>query len=162
MTVMEAKKKYDSLKEKFGIKADFEILDKEFMITDLIEEKGFISTDFIRQIISRQIDYLAKWNEFFHRILVPSPGSIVVSEESKALEEDKEKINEYFNKIMSLISKNSYLSMLGDEKENAKFLDEVLDFWLSFKDQGKEYLKKTHEMWSQRKQAKNERPNYSG
>ena len=51
----------------------------------MIRERGFISSVPSRQLCGRMCENFAKWNEFFHRLLVPSPNSLVAIEESKVL-----------------------------------------------------------------------------
>jgi len=159
----EIKKEFEKLKKDLGFKTELDELDEIFYIRNLIREHGIISTSFSRQICRRISDYLASWNEFLHRILMPNQGSIVSIQESRIFsEEEKEEIQEVFAKVMELISRNSLLSTINDKDKESAWIDETYKYVKEFLiPKLATYFEKINKMWAEDIKIKKEKVSYS-
>lgn len=150
-----------------GFESDINELEENFMISDMVLNEMFVSKYFSRSVCRRICDFFGAWSNYFHRLLMPNPSSIVDLKESKVLtHEDKENLTKSFNLMMELCSRNSVISLVKDKKAEGEFIDECLNAWKNeIKPNLTVMAEKVNDMWKAERNAapkKEEKKSYGG
>ncbi len=144
----ELKAAFNEWKSKAGFKASFEDLEKVFFIEDYILATGFVSPRISRMICARIRDFFNSWSQLIHSWLVPQPYSLVSNSEHQLFNDDeKEILNNILSDFMSIISKNTVVSLTFDEKKEAEFVDEALVVWNKNRSVLVDYSKRVEDYW---------------
>jgi len=132
---------YEKLREKNELLPDFNELDSEYEISDLINEKK-ISGKFTQRNIRRSITYQINSHiSHLHGIIMPPQHSAIAVEESGFFsEEDKEKIIKIISKLMVLLRESFECEIKKDKNLDIDFIIKNHQNWLELK---KEILKIT-------------------
>ncbi|MFW6014358.1 MAG: hypothetical protein ACOCZQ_00280 [Nanoarchaeota archaeon] len=133
---MELKKQleeeFEKTKKELVLKTELDELDKIFYIRDNIEQVGFISNNFSRQLCGRMCDTFNSWVNYFHGIIMPNPHNMISNTESQLFsEEEKQEIIKVMNKILSHTSQNVLAGLKKDKHKEAEFIDNSLELWNS-------------------------------
>ncbi len=131
---MELKKQleeeFKKTKKELKLKTTLEELDKIFYIKDNIEQIGFISNHFSRQLCGRICDTFNSWVNYFHGIVMPNPHNMISNTESQLFnEEEKKQIIKVMNKILAHTSENVLAGLKKDRKKEAEFIDKSPELW---------------------------------
>ena len=128
----ELEEKFEKAKSEIGFKASFDEVERIFFINDAILKSGFVSESFSRQLCSRMVETYHSWLSYYHGLVMPNPQNIINLNESKFLDqEDKKGIMNMMSKIISLTDRNNLIGLTKDKKEEAKFIDDAVEFWNS-------------------------------
>jgi hypothetical protein len=162
----ELQQTFDKEQKRLGFKSTFDEIDDIFFITDYIEQQRFVSKYFSRQLCRRIVETYSSWANLSHRLLMPNPSSLPDMKESKYItEEDKRALNSILAKIMELSSRNSLIGLNKDEEEEAKFIDEAVQFWNETAQKDiKNVLVKLNNAWKEedKEDQQNLRESYGG
>jgi len=145
----ELEEKFKIMKKELGLKASLEELDEVFFIRDSILMARFVSEKLSRQICSRIIETYMSWTNYLHSLVMPNPGHMLNMNESKMFnDEEKKAILKLISQAMELTSRNNLIGLTKDRKEEAKFIDNSLNFWIkSFKPEMIKIITKINENW---------------
>lgn len=141
--------KFKEIKKELGFKSSLEDLDKIFFIKDYILGVKYVSEALSRQICRRISETYYSWVEHLHGLIFPNPGNLLAMTESRAFsDEEKKEISRLISKTMALVSKNSLIGLTKDKKQEAKFIDNAVEFWdKEFKPKLVVMLKKISQKW---------------
>ena len=134
---MEAEKVKSELKkaiEKYGL-PEFEILDKELEIVDMLAERRELPQNMLCVIRRRFTEAVYSWINFIHSLIVPNPQSIIVNKDAEAFD-DKEKERIY--RTMAVLAKmtresTGFEANRKQDKKEAKFIKENFEKYLEIK-----------------------------
>lgn len=129
--IRELYEEFIKIKEDLGFQATIEELEKSFKIVDGVVSSEFVSTNFSRQLCSRILDNFMGWHNYLNGLLMPSSGFIASQTEANLFnnKEDKEMIWGMIKKTMEFSTRHSLIGFTKDKKEEAKFIDETLEYW---------------------------------
>ena len=150
--LVEAEREYNALARKHKIKTSFDTLDDLYFVKDVILKERYISTQLLRFICKRIVDFYMSWAGYLHSLLLPNPNSMInVTEHNMFDEEEKDKITELMNTILAFTSENNHLLLIKDSKADAAFIDESVVFWkkTAFPEL-KKLMKEIHNQWKYR------------
>jgi hypothetical protein len=121
---------YNEFKEKSGMKVEFEDFDKVFLLRDNCMADGFIPKFFGMTLVSRVVNNLGRWLDVMHHFVMPNPSSLVrLTEANMFDEEDKKNMQKVMTTIMTKLSRYTIIEVNKDDKEIAKFIDDIYDYW---------------------------------
>ncbi len=145
----ELEEKFKIMKKELGFKASLDELDEAFFIRDALLAAHFASEKLSRQICSRIIETYMVWTNYLHSLIMPNPGHMLNMNESKMFnEEEKRALLRLISQTMELTSRNNLIGLTKDKKEEAKFIDSALNFWVkSFKPEMIKVVTKINENW---------------
>lgn len=126
----ELKEKYEDLKKDYNIKSDLGEVNKCFSIIHVILSQGFVSEDLLSQIGNRISDFFMNWSNYLHSLVLPNPHNMINVNENKFLsEDDRKEILKLISKSMVYASRNTLLGLKRSAEEDAKYLDDSVNFW---------------------------------
>lgn len=126
----ELETEFFNLKKELKLKVTLEELDNVFYVKDQILKEGFVSPAFSRQLCWRISDTFNAWYNYFHRLIIPNPQSMVHLQESQAFtDEEKEKIMHTMAKLVLPSIKNTHAGVSRDKKEEANLINNSLKLW---------------------------------
>lgn len=126
----ELHKQFDKIKKELDFKSSFDEINEIFFIEDMALKQNYVSNQFSRQLCSRIVEMYNSWLEYFHGLIMPMPGNIIIMMESNILNDsEKKEINEIIKKIVAITSTNALLVLTKDKKEEAKFIDDSANIW---------------------------------
>ncbi len=145
----ELEEKFKIMKKELGFKTSLDELDEAFFIRDALLGARFVSEKLSRQVCSRIIDTYMVWTNYLHSLIMPNPGHMLNMNESKMFnEEEKRALLVLISKSMELTSRNNLIGLTKDRKEEAKFIDGALNFWIkSFKPEMIRVITKINNNW---------------
>ncbi|OGJ21399.1 hypothetical protein A3K73_09205 [Candidatus Pacearchaeota archaeon RBG_13_36_9] len=145
----ELEEKFKTMKKELGFRASLDELDEAFFVRDALLSARFVSEKLSRQICSRIIETYMVWTNYLHSLIMPNPGHMLNMNESKMFnEEEKRALLGLLSKSMELTSRNNLIGLTKDKKEEAKFIDNALNFWVkSFKPEMIKVVTKINENW---------------
>jgi len=124
------KEEFAKLKKEFGFKSSFEEIERIFFIKDIVLREGYVSPRLNRTIAHRIVDTYNSWVWYLHGLFVPNPSSMFnITESQYFSEEEKKGFTDLMNKVLELASRNSVNSLTQDKAEEAKFIDDAVNFW---------------------------------
>ncbi len=146
----ELEEKFNALKEELEFESSLEEIDEIFLIKDHILGEGFVSESLSRQICLRIVDLYRGWTGYLHGLIMPNPQNILNMSEAKIFDQnEKKEISELMKKTMEISSRNSLISITRDKEEEAKFIDDCVNFWNDiFSVKLSEFLRKANNEWS--------------
>lgn len=116
-------KAYEDLKKKYSL-PDFASLDKDFHVSDIDAESGFMRA--IRDKISEKVKNIT---ELLEHIMQPD-SSISVYFETRVFDEaSKKEIFEVYKILMSIIRESNILYLVNDEQQDAQFIIKTYKEW---------------------------------
>ena len=150
--IAELEERFKKIQKELKFKASLDELDSIFFIRDAVLDKGFISSNFSRQLCGRIVETYMSWNAYLHNLVVFPPGNMIMMTEGKMFsQEEKNNLVELIKGAMALISVNQLVGVSKDKVEEAKFIDDALDFWNSkFKEELIKITKKINEGWNKK------------
>lgn len=145
----EFEKKFKVIKKELGFKSSLKELDDIFFLRDFVLREGYVSESLSRSVCHRIIDLFLNWNNYLHGIIMPNPQYLPnISESEIFSNEEKENVIKLISRIMDLSSKNSIIGLSKDNKGEAKFIDESVDFWKkTLNPELSKILKKANNYW---------------
>jgi len=148
----ELEKKFAAMQKELGFKSSFEDIDNIFFIKDSILSAGFVSDKLSRQVCSRIVDTYMSWTSYLHNLVLPNPQNMININESKMFDErEKKSIIELVTQITELTSRHTLIGITKDKKEEAKFIDNAVNFWNNtFKPKLTEVMKKVNSGWAKK------------
>ena len=159
-TVMELKKEYDILAKKYNL-PDYEDLDKEFELLYVMDIKEI---KYPLRFVRRRINDKMAWAcTMIQSILQPNPGSLVNLQESNCFtKDDKQKLFAALKDMMQLERKSLLLDINFNEKEDATFIAEAFNRWLTVKKDVSWMAEKMHQYWTTMEEEKKTTDHYFG
>ena len=128
--IKEFEQKFAAMQKRLGFKSSLEELDRLFYLKDFIMKEGFVSGRLSRMVCGRILSTFGIWENYFHALMIPNPSSMPNVEESKMIDEaDKKEMLRIMTKIRELTTRNTIVGLEGDEKEEAKLIDDSLQLW---------------------------------
>jgi len=124
------KNAFADLKKERGLTATFEEIDSIFFIQDFIDEKGYVSTSFSRQLCSRMVGLFQNWHAYLHGIVMPNPSSLpAMTEHQLFSEEERSKITQLMSKYMEYCSRSGIIGISKNETKEGQFIDDGVALW---------------------------------
>ncbi len=148
MEKKDIKKQYEILRKTHSL-PDFNKLNNEFEISS-IENKDFLLNEIRRKITEK----IGAYTKVLESLLQPDTASLSAMHECKFIEEDEKKNIYSIYKKLTVIDKNSIIASLGDEKENADFINNSFQEWLGLKDSIKHTMKLIKSTWKKETNVK--------
>lgn len=148
--LQELNQEFKKAKEEIGFTPTFEELENEFLLKDSVLSTGFVSTIYTRQLCGRIVDIFNSWFNYFHDILMPNPGNMFMSTESKIFntENDKQRIWKLIKKGRTLTSLNVLIGLNKDKEQEKKLINDSYNFWINeFKPTLIEIMKTVNTAW---------------
>lgn len=128
--IKELKENFEKMKNELGFEASYEDVERIFFIEDHILREGFVSEKLSRQVCARITELYMAWNNYLHSLIMPNPQNMLNMGESKIFNQDEKKeMTELMKKAMELSSRNSLLGLTREDDEQARFIDDAVDFW---------------------------------
>ncbi len=151
MELKEFEQKFEELRKKHKIKASLDELDDKFLIRDYIEKENYVSTEVLWQIRDRIMSLLSNWANYLHGIVMPNPSSMYnITESGVFNDQEKEELMKKMSKLLAITSKNAVLNITKDKKEEAKIIDESLEFWNKLSPELEKLMIKIHDTWKEK------------
>ncbi|MBW2973418.1 hypothetical protein KY346_03425 [Candidatus Woesearchaeota archaeon] len=152
------KKEYELLKKKYAL-PDFDVLDKEFEISTIEVDGGFL----LREIKKKIKERLAHACEIITKMIQPETTSLSDLYEYRCFDDDaKKKIFEVFTKIMHLLRKVQETELILEATEDAKIIKEASDKWPDIRKQMIPFVKELEVCWEQMPESDQELKEYLG
>lgn len=130
--MQELEKEFGVMKKDLGFKATLEELDSIFFLRDFIGEHKFVSSSLSRMVCARIVNTLNSWANYLHGIIMPHPQNMFSGTETKMFsEDDKKELYPLLDQIMELSSRNGLIGLTKNKTEEAKFIDDAVNFWKS-------------------------------
>lgn len=146
----EVRQKYADLKKEFKLNVKYEKLNDLFRIEDAFLSIGFVSEDFLRQLIKIMVDSIYSWTGVLHAWLMPPPYDMIFSNEKKEIgDEDRKEIMQILSKIMFFLRKSKRIELELNKNLQVKLVDELISFDEKlFKPFLIKYNKRLEDYWS--------------
>lgn len=136
------KKQYTELAKKHRL-PDFEKLNMEFEISS-IEETDFLLRSIISKIGEKIEFFLGTLGEMLH----PDSSNIYSIQEYRFFDEgERKRLFDIYRMLMSYSRNSIEVSLMCDEKEEAKFISELFNEWKALKPDLITYFRKMKESW---------------
>ena len=133
---------------------DFKKLDEEFEISNIqgLEDKKFLLR-FIRRKVNEKIIFFCR---IIENLLYPqSPNYISMIESRIFTEEEKIEMAELYKKLMYYEKESLILDVESDDKQSAKYVNEVLNDWSEIKKQIIVITRKMQKSWNEKEKVEN-------
>ena len=152
------KKEYELLKKKYAL-PDFDVLDKEFEISTIEVDGGFL----LREIKRKIQDRLMHACEILTKLIQPETTSLSDLYEYRCFDDAaKKKIFEVFTKIMYLRRKIQETELILEATEDAKIIKEAADTWPKIRTQIIPFIKELEVCWEKMPESDKELKEYLG
>lgn len=128
---------------------NFKKLDEEFEISNIqdLEDKKFLTRS-IRRKINEKIIFFCRIVE---SIIYPQSPNFISMVESRIFnEEEKQKMAEFYKKLMNYEKESLILDVESDDKQSVKYINEVFSNWPEIKKQMVEITKKMQKAWNEK------------
>ena len=147
--IKQFEREFEKIKKDLGFKSSLEELDKVFFLRDFILKENYVATKLSRMVCGRIVDTYYSWANYLQGLLMPNPGHMLSMTESQVFDEnEKEEIFNLCSKVMALVSRNSLVGITRDKNEEAKFIDESLEFWnKTFSSELERIMKRVKDFW---------------
>lgn len=133
---------------------DFKKLDEEFEISNLqgLEDKKFLLR-FIRRKVNEKIIFFCR---IIESLLYPqSPNYISMVESRIFSEEEKQEMAELYKKLMYYEKESLILDVESDDKQSAKYVNDVFTNWTEIKKHLITITKKMQKSWNEQEKVEN-------
>jgi len=159
MKIEDLKKKYEVLRKKYNLPR-YKDLDDEFELFYIgkIQEINNV-LGFIRRRICDKIGW---YLGYLQSILNPNPSSLINIQESKFLEEDKEKIIKLLRELVQITSFSVLRELEKKENLEAEFIRFSFEKWLKIKEELIFLIKKVVEKWKKEEKKDTKKEKYFG
>jgi len=128
--LLEFHTEFQKLQKELKFKSTFQQLEDIFFLNDMILKTGFVSSKLSRQLSSRIVDLFNSWAWYLHGLILPNPQNMLqITEAEMFSDEEKRDFNELMKQAMIFSSRNSFIGLSKDKKEEAKFIDDSVVFW---------------------------------
>ena len=142
MPTIEIEKQYNELKKKLKL-PEFKELDFEFEISDL-EETNFL----LKATIRRMAEKLDFYSTMLEEVLQPDTSNLYAMHETKFFdEEEKKQMYELYTKLMNLNRQSIEVSLEHNEKDEADFINNLLNEWKDLKQELLRFVRKMRASW---------------
>ncbi len=136
------KKKYQEIARKHKL-PDFGKLNIEFEIGNL-ENTDFLLRSILSRIGEKIEFFLGTLGEMLH----PDSSNIYSIQEYRFFDEsERKRLFDIYRMLMSCSRSSIEVSLMSDEKEEAKLINELFDGWKSLKPELIRYFRKMKESW---------------
>ena len=136
------KKQYQELAKKHKL-PDFDRLNMEFEIEN-IDETGFLLRSILSKIGEKVEFFLGTLGEMLH----PDSSNIYSIQEYRFFDEsERKRLFDIYRMLMSWSRNSIEVSLMCDEKEEAKLINALLDEWKTLKPELIRYFRKMKESW---------------
>jgi hypothetical protein len=144
-------REFEKVRKDLKIKASLDELDSIFFVRDYVLKEGFVSPMLSRQICRRISDTFMGWVNYLHGLIAPNPNHMINMNESTAFnEKEKEELAKLISKTMILISANTLAGLSKNKADEAKFIDDSVDFWYKeVQPKGKDLIEKIKKKWEE-------------
>ena len=137
----EIEKQYNELKN--HKLPEFKELDFEFEISDL-EETNFL----LKAIIRRMAEKLDFYSTMLEEVLQPDTSNLYAMHETKFFDEDEKKqMYELYTKLMNFNRQSIEVSLEHNEKNEADFINNLLNEWKALKQELLMFVRKMRASW---------------
>ncbi|MFP4656121.1 MAG: hypothetical protein ACLFNK_00910 [Candidatus Woesearchaeota archaeon] len=144
----ELEEEFNRVKDELGFETSLDELDKSFFIRDMVLAYGFVPPSFISTISHRIKDRFYQHVSQIHRMLVPSPYSMMESAEHDMLSDDEKKELDILMKRYLQKTVECGLVLMKDDKDGqAKFIDGSFSLYKETLPIMIRYQEKTNELW---------------
>jgi len=141
MPTIEIEKQYNELKK--HKLPEFKELDSEFEISDL-EETNFL----LKAIIRRMAEKLDFYSTMLEEVLQPDTSNLYAMHETKFFDEDEKKqMYELYTKLMNFNRQSIEVSLEHNEKDEADFINNLLNEWKALKQELLMFVRKMRASW---------------
>ena len=145
----EIEKQYNELRKKFKL-PEFRETDNEFEISDL-EETNFL----LRAIVRRIAEKLDFYSTMLEEILQPDTSNLYAMHETRFFDENEKKgMYDLYSKLMNFNRQSIEVSLEHNEKEEADFINNILNNWKEIKRELLNYVKKMRASWKKETDVK--------
>ncbi|MEM4336595.1 MAG: hypothetical protein QXG86_01165 [Candidatus Woesearchaeota archaeon] len=146
MEKKEVEKTLSEIGKKYNIK--IEELEREFEIIDLFVEKKELPNFPLRVIRRRIVDVCSLWAGYLHNFIIPNPHSMVSLKDSEVFnDKEKEKIYKLLTKFSKITKESTILEIQNDEKAEALFIRENLEYFKEIKKELEFFIQKDIDFW---------------
>lgn len=161
MELKDLPKAYESLQKKYSLPA-YADLNHEFEL--LYVSALLASLDFpLRFIRRRMADRLGSAVNYLQALLQPNPASLVLMKESSFFSgEEKSKMGELLQHMVTLERTSFVLDLQGDEQQDAQYIKETFKRWVALKKTYTTFIARLPEHWKQQEEKKIIRNQYVG
>lgn len=161
MDLKDLPKLYETAQKKYTLPA-YTNLNNEFEL--LYVSVNLVSLDFpLRFIRRRMADRFANAVGYLQSLLQPNPGSFVLMRESSFFNNDEKiKIGELLQQLLTLERTSFVLDLQGDEQKDAQYINENFKQWLALKKTYATFVNQLPEHWKQQEEKKTVRNQYMG
>ena len=146
----ELEKKFAEAKKEIGFSPEFENIEKEFSIKDMVLSAGFVSDDFSRQLSAQIVNHFRDWHGYLNNLLLPNPSFYAGQTEAKLFnsESERKKIWNLVTLSMKFSSMHSVAGLTEDKTKEKEFIDEAYTSWINvFKPGILEIMEKVYGGW---------------
>jgi hypothetical protein len=152
------KDNYEAIRNKHRQLPTFEILDTEFEISRLEDDKFLLRG--IRLTIGEKLAFIA---HMLGEILHPTEaGYASIREMSTFSDEDKNQISELYKKIMYFERWSLELTIQDSEELNVKYIEDIMKIWPTIKSSSLKCFRKIKESWTKETAKKETGGGYFG
>ncbi len=138
----EMEKQYSELRKKYKL-PELKGIDMEFEISDL-EQTNFP----LRAIIRRIAERLDFYTTMVEETLQPDTAKLYAIHESRIFDdEEKKEMYDFYKELMIISRKSIEVSLQGNEKEEASFINEFMNEWEKIKSRLLSYIKRMKDSW---------------
>ena len=153
----ELEQEFNSIKKELKFRSTLQQIEKIYPISDVVLKEGYVPNDLPRAICRGIIDNIHNWSSYLHGLLIPNPHHLISMNESQFFsEEEKKLIFNLLSETMTISSKNALLSLTNNKNEEAKIIDELVNFWnKKFSPKLQEVMKKVNTSWQEKSKDSN-------
>ncbi|MBT7902385.1 hypothetical protein HN587_00875 [Candidatus Woesearchaeota archaeon] len=135
------KKEYGLIKKKFDL-PDFNVMDDYFEISKA-ETEPFI----LRNIRNKIYEYVEHSGSILDELIHPDSKFCIMIESSTFTDQERDQLMVLYKQIMFFNRWAVEISIYDSDKENAKFIKSVFDFWKPFRKDLRKQVSKLKEVW---------------
>ncbi len=120
---------YENMAEALSLPS-LDDLDAVFEVRDAVLHEGFISTNPLRFVRRRIVQFGDNWTGYLHSVILPGDQNLVLYEESgKFSDEEKDEAMKLISRIMRLSRRSTLLELDHDDTADSSFITEALKEW---------------------------------
>ena len=152
------KKEYELLKKKYAL-PNFDVLDKEFEISAIEIDGGFL----LREIKSKIKDKLMHSCDILTKMIQPETTALADLYEYRCFDEAaKRKIFDIFSHVMYLIRRIHETELILEATDDAKVIKEIAETWPKLRKQMIPFVKELEVCWEKTPESDKELKEYLG
>lgn len=146
----ELEEEFKGLKEELGFESTLDGLDKHFFIRDMIISYGYVPNSFKSAVLHRIKERFYQHVSQIHRMLLPSPYSVMESAEHNMLsDEDKKELDLQMKRYVQKTVECGLALMREDKEDQARYIDDSLSLLKETFPVLLRYQEKTYKLWKE-------------